>query len=73
MLVTENFTQNAGSFTMEEIRYDAVVEMSEHSEDWVNSVLFYDWNDDESHQDWLDNAPIPEIVDWANSNIDSWK
>ena len=33
----------------------------------VESELCADWHNSEEHQDWLDNAPVHEIVDWLAS------
>lgn len=68
-----NFESNAGDSAMEDARYEQVVNQSAHSESWVNSALFYDWDNADDHREWLNNAPIPEIVEWADGLIDSWK
>jgi len=68
-----NRVKNFKNFTIEEVRYNAIVEKSEYDEEWVDSVLFYDWDNADEHQEWLNNAPIPEIVDWVNDIVDSQK
>lgn len=71
--VTATFTQNAGNFTMDQSRFEAVVEQSGLDEEWVNSALFYDWENADDHQEWLDTAPISEIAEWVSETVASWK
>lgn len=70
--ITRKF-ENAGIFTIDEHRYNAIIDKSEYDAEWVDSALFYDWDNADEHQEWLNSAPISEIVDWVDSTVDSWK
>ncbi len=36
--------------------------------DWeVQTEITADWNEGDEHQEWIDNAPPQEIVDWLAS------
>lgn len=70
--ITRTF-DNSGEFSIDEHRYDAIVSQSEHPADWIDSALFYDWDNADDHQEWLDDAEISEIVSWVDDVVDSWE
>ena len=75
--ITREF-ENAGNFTIDEVRYDAIVEMcteldSNISADWVDSVLFYDWDNADEHQEYLNENTIEDISDWVVELASSWQ
>ena len=37
------------------------------TEDLVKSEICADWHEGKEHQDWIDSAPVEEIVDWLAS------
>lgn len=37
------------------------------TDDLVEREITADWNEGDEHQEWIDNAPVQEIVDWLAS------
>ena len=73
--ITREF-ENAGNFSIDEVRYDSIVEMcaeldSSVTPEWVDSILFYDWDNAGDHQEWIDVGSIAEIADWVVYSVNS--
>ena len=39
----------------------------EATDDLVEKEITADWHEGDEHQEWIDNAPAQEIVDWLAS------
>ena len=58
----EYMTMNDSKF------YEVLTEMGDdYSDESVRDALLGDWPNAKEHQQWLDSAPVAEIVDWLQS------
>lgn len=57
-------------FKMNSDRLDTVVRLIQDAhpkatEDEIKAIVFADWENADEHQQWLDEAPIVDIANWA--------
>ena len=59
-----------GNYTIDSDKLTAVTEIINAetdpaaTEDLIETEICADWNDDDEHQEWIDNATPQEIADW---------
>jgi hypothetical protein len=69
--ITRTFP-NSGNYTISETKYNQICEMSDYEQDAVDSALFYNWDDNGEHQEWLNDAPLAEIANWVDTLCGNW-
>ena len=51
-------------YTIDSDKLARVLEIAQIDEATASEWLFADWEDEDEHQEWLDDADAEEIADW---------
>ena len=51
-------------YTIDSDKLARVLEIAQVDEATASEWLFNDWDDEDSHQEWLNDADAEEIADW---------